>query len=241
MNKAEFVKYSEQKIQEYFIENIDEQSLFKALTMYDSLNKQFNNLFELVEDWFSLQNYIKYKEFSDNYKFIKYLTETDTNTLQKDIFISKELKKEELELIKDVALSAKKLYEDKEKIEKYLEKMAGIRYPTVSAILGPILTFRMINLNKSLKEFASLPASTIQMIGAESALFRHLRYKKKAPKYGFLFSHPTLQAISAKNRGKMARFMANKIAIAAKLDLNNKPVDKSLIEQIEKKKRELMK
>jgi len=239
IDKSKFVKITENKIEGFFEENLDEQSIFKALTVYDSLTKQFNNLFELMEDWYALQNYKRYKELNDNYKFVKYLTEKNITELKKDIFISKSLSDDDLKLIKEFAEIANSMYSAKSKIENFITKRTKELYPNLSNILGPIITARLLNMTKNLKHFAELPSSTIQMIGAEAALFRHLKYKKKPPKYGFLCEHPLMTGLNDHNKGKLARIMANKIALAAKLDLNKKPIDEKIKKDIEEKAKSL--
>lgn len=239
IDKKSFIKYTEKNIEKYFIENIDEQSLFKALTVYDSLTKQFNNMFELIEDWYALQDYKKYKELGDNFKFIRYLSETKIEDLKKDVVISKNLADDDLKLIKELADVANSMYSEKSKVENFINKKTKELYPNLNNIMGPLITARVLNMTKNLKHFSELPASTIQLIGAETALFRHLKSGKKCPKYGFICEHPLMQGLTDHNKGKLARIMANKIAIAAKLDFNHKPIDSLIKESIENKAKEL--
>jgi len=63
-----------------------------------------------------------------------------------------------------------------------------------------------------------MPSSTVQVLGAEKALFRHMRGEGSAPKHGVLFMHQTIRNLPEGKRGKMARFLANKATIAARLD-----------------------
>ena len=65
---------------------------------------------------------------------------------------------------------------------------------------------------------ALLPASTIQLLGAEKALFRHLKTGARSPKYGILFEHQIIQKAQRKNRGKAARMLADKLSLCARLD-----------------------
>ena len=89
-----------------------------------------------------------------------------------------------------------------------------------------------------------LPASKIQVIGAEKSLYkafaRMKRGKKaKIPKHGIIFLHPFIRTLPKSKRGKMARFLAAKLAIAAKIDYFRGEVDESLYESIRKRYEEL--
>jgi len=69
-----------------------------------------------------------------------------------------------------------------------------------------------------MERLATMPASTVQLLGAEKALFRFKKEGGKPPKHGVIFQHPLINKASRKNRGKIARILAAKIAIAAKMN-----------------------
>jgi len=86
-------------------------------------------------------------------------------------------------------------------------------------VAGTVLGARLIAGAGGLKQLALLPSSTIQLLGAEKALFRHLRNKRiKGPKHGLLYQHAMVKRVPAKHKGKVARSVAAKIAIAARAD-----------------------
>lgn len=109
-------------------------------------------------------------------------------------------------------------YGIREELEAYIQDVAPEVSPNLSAILEPVLAARMLSLAGSLEKLAKMPASTIQVLGAEKAMFRHMRGEGDAPKHGVLFMHPYVQQVPDGKRGDMARFIANKAAIAARLD-----------------------
>jgi nucleolar protein 56 len=102
------------------------------------------------------------------------------------------------------------------------------RAPNLSSLLGPDLTARMLAQAGGLERMARLPASTIQVLGAERAFFEHLRGRAPPPRHGLLFVHPAIQSAPRAERGKLARALAGKAAIAARLDQAKAPVDPSL-------------
>ena len=109
-------------------------------------------------------------------------------------------------------------------IEKALEDQVPVEAPNVSALLGPLLAARIIAQAGGLDRLARLPASTIQVLGAERAFFEHLRGHAPPPRHGLLFLHPDIQSAPRHSRGKLARALAGKVAIAARLDREGRPV-----------------
>jgi nucleolar protein 56 len=103
-----------------------------------------------------------------------------------------------------------------------------LRTPNLSALLGPELAARLVAQAGGLDRLARLPSSTVQVLGAERAFFEHLRGHAPPPRHGLLFLHPAIQSASRAERGKLARSLAGKVAIAARLDHAGKGVDPSL-------------
>ncbi len=92
------------------------------------------------------------------------------------------------------------------------------RAPTLTELTGVRLGAELIAQAGSLEEMAKLPSSTIQVLGAEKALFSHLSKGTKPPKHGLILQHPYVHKADMENRGKIARVFANKIAIATRVD-----------------------
>ncbi len=237
INKKDFILQTEKSIVNYSNENINEQSLIKALSNFDLYQKQFNTFFGYLKDWYSLHNNIKINDFNDNYSFVKYLSEENNY----DSYLSKGLEKDDLDMIKKLSKTLVDFYSNTSKLENFINKNVKKEYPNLTNILGPILTMRFISQVGSLKRLSSLPASTIQLIGAENALFKHLKFGKKSPKYGLLYLHPIMSGLQAKQKGKLARYMADKISLASRIDYAKKTLDEKLLKDVEKRKDELLK
>lgn len=110
------------------------------------------------------------------------------------------------------------LYESREAMEESLASIIRECGSNMSALIGGPLTARLISLAGGLERLASLPASTIQLLGAEKAMFRHLKSGKKGPKHGVIYQHPDVHRAPYWQRGNIARALACKISIAAKVD-----------------------
>jgi len=103
-----------------------------------------------------------------------------------------------------------------------------VRTPNLSSLLGPELAARLVAQAGGLDRLARLPSSTVQVLGAERAFFEHLRGHAPPPRHGLLFLHSAIQSAPRAERGKLARALAGKVAIAARLDHEGKPVDPTL-------------
>lgn len=100
--------------------------------------------------------------------------------------------------------------------EKYIEIIMKKECPNLFSVTDPLIGARLISHAGSLKHLAELPSSTIQLLGAEKALFRHLKLGSRPPKFGVIFLDKSIT--DTKEKGKVARQLASKISIAAKKD-----------------------
>ena len=110
-----------------------------------------------------------------------------------------------------LALYRKELY-------AYLEQKMATVAPNLSALIGETVAARLIQKAGSLTSLAKCPASTVQILGAEKALFRALKTKGKTPKYGLIYHSSFIGRASAKNKGRISRYLANKCSIASRVD-----------------------
>ena len=105
-----------------------------------------------------------------------------------------------------------------ENLSKFINEEAPKVFPEMVKLLDAQLTVRLISFAGSLAKLARLPSSTIQLLGAEKALFRHMLDGSLPPKHGILYQHPSVKGVHNKKKGKVTRSLASKVAIAAKID-----------------------
>ena len=99
--------------------------------------------------------------------------------------------------------------------------------PNLSALIGEMVGARLISHAGSLTNLAKYPASTVQILGAEKALFRALKTKGNTPKYGLIYHSSFIGRASTKNKGRISRYLANKSSIASRVDsFSDEPTDK---------------
>lgn len=111
-----------------------------------------------------------------------------------------------------------KLAEYRKQLHAYLlEKMATVA-PNLGTLIGETVAARLIAKAGSLTSLAKCPASTIQILGAEKALFRALKTKGNTPKYGLIYHSSFIGRAAAKNKGRISRYLANKCSIASRID-----------------------
>jgi nucleolar protein 56 len=124
----------------------------------------------------------------------------------------------DLAQIQALCKSTLSLYRLRQSLESYLEKVMDEVAPNVKALTGALLGARLIAITGGLTNLARRPSSTIQVLGAEKALFRSLKTGARPPKHGIIFQHAYLHDAKRWHRGKIARALAGKLAIAARVD-----------------------
>jgi len=124
----------------------------------------------------------------------------------------------DIQIIRDEARLIMEMQRVREETAEYIDGLMAQIAPNLKTLVGGTIGARLIALAGGLEDLAKMPASTIQVLGAEKALFRALKTKAKPPKHGVIYQHPSIRSSPKKLRGKIARALAGKIAIAARLD-----------------------
>ena len=141
---------------------------------------------------------------------------------------------ESLAILKKIANEFLSQSELRKILADYIESAMEIVAPNVKQILTALVGARLISKAGSLNRLAFLSASTIQVLGAEKALFRALKSGARPPKHGLLFQHPIVHSAPKWQRGKIARAVASKVAIAARIDLyRHSGKDESILNKLE--------
>merc|ERR1712022_101072 len=110
------------------------------------------------------------------------------------------------------------LAEYRKSLHEYLTSKMYKVAPNLSALVGEHVGARLISHAGSLTSLAKYPASTVQILGAEKALFRALKTKGNTPKYGLIYHSSFIGRASTKNKGRISRYLANKASIASRID-----------------------
>ena len=128
-----------------------------------------------------------------------------------------------------------------EQLEKYRDGVAQKLCPNISYVAGPALAAKLVAQAGGISRLASFPSSTVQVLGAEKALFKHLKTGSPPPKHGLIFQYPMISTAPKHARGKLSRALAAKISIAAKADAySHNFIAEKLKEQFEKRAKEIL-
>lgn len=220
----------------------DDTLVMQAINSVDELDKVINILIKRLREWYELYN----PEFSistENHEiFVGEILEKEKNELLKKININPDesigadLEQEHLEPIKSLAHQIYDLFQLKKTQENYIANLMDELCPNIKAVCGVLVGARLIEHAKSLKRLSEMPASTIQILGAEKALFRHMKTGAKPPRHGIIVNHTLIAKSPQKMHGKIARALADKISIASKVDyFQGKFIGDKLREGLEKK------
>lgn len=208
------------------LRNVDKDRIgMRVIGMIGELNKNINTLSEHLREWYGLyfpeiNGLIKDDEKFADFVALKTLRENFERDGRKlDIETAgMEFDENDIESVRQAGKMLREMYNERKNLENYLESLGKQIMPNTSAVAGALLAFRLVSQAGGLDKLAKLPSSTIQLLGAEKALFRFLKKKGKAPKHGIIFYHPFVISAPIPIRGKIARIVASKITIAARVD-----------------------
>jgi len=209
-----------------------------AVHILEDLDKQINMFYTRCREWFGV-NFPELAELVDDLEdYMRIVAEFGSRRNMTEerlrpmvgakkareimerarVSVGADLSPEDEERVREVAREGLRLIELRREQERYIEELMSAEAPNLAAIAGPILGARLISMAGGLEKLARLPASTIQVLGAEKALFRFFRTGRGAPKHGVIFQHPYIHGSPKWQRGKIARLLAAKIALAARID-----------------------
>ncbi|KAL0717090.1 hypothetical protein Bca4012_066412 [Brassica carinata] len=232
--------YSRAKVK--FNVNRVDNMVIQAIFLLDTLDKDINSFAMRVREWYSWHFPELVKIVNDNYLYarvskmiedksklseehIPMLTEVlgDEDKAREVVEAGKasmgqDLSPLDLINVQTFAQRVMDLADYRKKLYDYLvAKMSDIA-PNLAALIGDMVGARLISHAGSLTNLAKCPSSTLQILGAEKALFRALKTRGNTPKYGLIFHSSFIGRASAKNKGRIARYLANKCSIASRID-----------------------
>jgi nucleolar protein 56 len=235
----------------------------QAIQALDDLDKTLNLFAGRIREWYGLhfpelsnlvdkhETYLKLvvnlgwrsnftTENLEKEGFPKGKAQAITNSAQTSM--GADIDDRDLKEIQELCTNTLELYKIRHTLEEYIDVTTGEVAPNIKDLVGASLGARLISIAGSLQNLAKMPASTIQVLGAEKALFRALRTGAKPPKHGIIFQHPAIHQAQRWQRGKIARALAGKLAISARIDaFTGKYAGEELKKSFEKRVTEIMK
>jgi len=232
--------YSRAKVK-FNVHRVDNM-IIQTIALVDQLDKDINTFSMRIREWYSYHFPELVKIVNDNYlyaktaQFIKSrkdFTEDKLEALEEIVMdegkaraiwdasrasMGMDISPIDLINIESFASRVIGLVEYRRKLHEYLQSKMNQVAPNLQALIGDLVGARLIAHAGSLTNLAKYPASTVQILGAEKALFRALKTKGKTPKYGLIFHSSFIGRAAAKNKGRISRYLANKCSIASRID-----------------------
>ncbi len=233
--KERFLSKARVQVQEAFMSR-DMLLGHVSKTLVD-LDKIIHQMSERLEEWYAI--YFPELKHEDPIKFARLVLAIDRENISKEKLmqlvsdkkadeivaknassIGAKIKEGDRVKIQELAQSIIELDSLRVRFGKYQEELAQDICPNMTHLVGADVAARLVARIGNLKRLAVLPASTLQVIGAEKALFLHLKSKRKIapPKHGIIFQFSKISSAPRSVRGKISRLISNKLAIASKAD-----------------------
>lgn len=212
--------------------------IVQAQCLLDDLDKELNNYMMRVREWYGWHFPELGKILTDNVAYIKTIklvgmrdnmAETDLSDILIDeleqkvkeaaeISMGTEISEEDINNIQNLCDEILSIHEYRSHLSEYLKTRMMAMAPNLTVLVGETVGARLIAHAGSLVNLAKHPASTVQILGSEKALFRALKTKKDTPKYGLIYHASMVTTASIRNKGRISRSLAAKASLATRVD-----------------------
>lgn len=219
----------------------EEYALIQAVNSMNEMNKSYNLIFERLSEWYgiyfpeariinpsTLARLISLTASKDKLNLEDITDIVGGNDTADELYekmsrdTGRVMEKEEKAVLLKYSKISMDIEEFRSSLEEYITSASNRLLPNTVYLTDNMVSAELLSKAGSLKRLVTMPASTIQLLGAEKALFKHIKFGSKPPKYGVLFHLPAISQARRDVRGKMARTYAAKIAIALKADIISK-------------------
>ncbi|VDK66979.1 unnamed protein product [Onchocerca ochengi] len=232
--------YSRKKVK-FDVHRVDNM-VIQSIALLDQLDKDINLFGMRIREWYSYHFPELFKLVPDQLNYIKCAsTIMDRKNLDDEVVEKlKEILEDNDKVVEIVEAARTSMGMDisdldlfnvdrfakrvdhltvyRQRLHEYVKERMHSCAPSLSALIGEQVGARLISHAGSLTNLAKYPASTVQILGAEKALFRALKTRSNTPKYGLLFHSSFIGRASIKNKGRISRFLANKCTVASRID-----------------------
>ncbi|MHA2054506.1 MAG: NOP5/NOP56 family protein [Candidatus Hodarchaeales archaeon] len=236
---------------------VRDKYIAQAINSIDDINSILNLIYARLSEWFGIHFPELQELVRDNNQYIRLIsnmkgkvrseisvkdieslserrqdliTEAAKNSLGADISVY------DMSPITQLASFGVEILKIKDNLENYIDESMQEVAPNLKYLVGSLLGARLISLAGNLENLAKRSSGTIQVLGAEKALFRHLRSGEDPPKHGVIFQSPFIHSARKHQRGKISRALAGKLSIAARVDFfSGEFIGQSLLEDLEKR------
>ena len=228
----------------------EDKHLIQAINSIDEIDEAISKLIERIREWYALY-FPEMDTIKNNETYIRLISQNKTkeeilkakpDAFPQDILdLDDNINPMDLEIMNNYAKSIHELQKSRKNIEDYIDSKMESIAPNLRLLVGSTLAAKLISHAGGIKRLAMYPSSTVQIMGAEKALFRHLKSGDRPPKYGLIYQHPQVRGAKWWNRGKIARMLAGQISFAARRDIFTKTFDENIADDFKSKVEEIEK
>lgn len=232
--------YSRGKVK--FNVNRVDNMIIQSISILDQLDKDINTFAMRMKEWYSYHFPELARVVTDNYQYSlccdfikdrKNLTEESLEKLEEIVMdpakaqaildasrmsMGMDISPIDLMNIERFAKRVISLSCYRKQLSEYLKSKMNVIAPNLAVLIGEMVGARLISHSGSLTNLAKYPASTVQILGAEKALFRAIKTRSNTPKYGLIYHASFISRAGAANKGRISRYLANKCSIASRID-----------------------
>lgn len=225
--------------------------LIQAINAVDEMDEITGKMMERLREWYSI-HFPELDKVKSQELYAKLVAEhgernsiINSEHLDPDLKIEKSIGADiglsDVSILQEFAASLRKLQETKKSLTTYVDNKMEELAPNLRDLAGASLGAKLIAHVGGIKRLALLPSGTIQVLGAEKALFRHLKTGERPPKYGLIYQHPEVRGAKWWVRGKISRALASKISLAVRKDVFSGEFDPSIKESFNQKLEDIKK
>jgi nucleolar protein 58 len=237
--------------------------IVQAISLLDDLDKEVNTYAMRVKEWYGWHFPELVRIVTDNLVYARLvlhlglrknvekidlsdvLEEVTADIVKKaaQTSMGTDISEDDISHVKELCTQVIEICEYREELYEYIKNRMRAIAPNLTVLVGELVGARLIAHAGSLMNLAKHPASTVQILGAEKALFRALKTKKATPKYGLIYHASLVGQSQPKSKGKVSRILANKAALSIRVDAlgdqNTKQIGVEALEQISNRIQEL--
>ena len=228
----------------------EDKHLIQAINSIDEIDESIAKLIERIREWYALY-FPEMDTVKNNETYIRLISQNKSKeeiikakpeAFPQDLIdLDEDINAMDLEIMNNYAKSIYEVQKTRKNIEEYIDSKMEAIAPNLRLLVGSSLGAKLISHAGGIRRLALYPSSTVQIMGAEKALFRHLKSGDRPPKYGLIYQHPQVRGAKWWNRGKIARMLAGQISLAVRRDVFTKTFDADIADKFTAKVEEIEK
>ena len=228
----------------------EDKHLIQAINSIDEIDETIAKLIERIREWYALY-FPEMDVIKNNETYIRLISQHNSRdeiikakpeAFPADMIdLEDDINPKDIEMMNSYANSIYEMQKTRKNLEEYVDFKMNEIAPNLRLMVGSSLGAKLISHAGGLKRLAMYPSSTVQIMGAEKALFRHLKSGDRPPKYGLIYQHPQVRGAKWWNRGKIARMLAGMISHAVRRDVFTRTFDENAFEEFKLKAEEIEK